>query len=99
MAFTAPDNQEYFRDNTFSDIDIEIVEDVEPGKKRRGALTIPGHVTPYGVHSMVLIPFSAYCKVKVSCHTCCACGHLQMRSGPANETLRIEMRLYAWQTS
>lgn len=60
MASFTPDFGAYYRNERFSDCDIEVLEDnAEVGEKRKRGLTIPGH-------SMVLVAFSNYCKVKVS---------------------------------
>lgn len=60
MSHFAINVEDQFLNTRFSDVDIEIVEEgVQLGSKRRRSLTIPGH-------SMVLMGFSNYCKVKVS---------------------------------
>lgn len=62
MAYFAPNSnlETYFSKESFSDAVIEIIEeDAQPGDKRKRPLTLPGH-------SMVLIAFSGYCRVKVS---------------------------------
>lgn len=60
MAYVAPDFESHFHSEKFSDVDIEIVEEtLGPGHKRKWESTIPGH-------SMVLMAFSNYCKVKVT---------------------------------
>lgn len=63
MAHLLPTFERYFLSEKFSDVDVEVLEELEQsGQKRKRGLTIPGH-------SMVLVGFSAYCSVKV-----CVCS-------------------------
>lgn len=54
-----PDFEGYFQNTKLSDLEVEICEEVaEVGEKRKRGLVLPGH-------SMVMVAFSSYCKVKV----------------------------------